>query len=826
MSYETGQPIFKDYILKSPIGEGGFGRVYLVESPNGIRFALKVLHRGVEMEQRGVESVKGISSDYLVRVLDYGETVAGQPCILMEYYKDNLRSVVDAGKVDEERACRCFEHILKGLMVLERHGVMHRDIKPENLFIREGNIKIGDFGTARYTAGDTSHKSHVIGTIQYMAPERFSDQYGHAVDRWAAAAVFYRLLTGKYPFKGKDRTQIFAAILRDEPGLDLVPEKYHGFFGKCFSKDEKYRYQSPQEMLADFKRAGKLESGKKKKFGSFSVVLLISILLSIGVYSLWLASRGGGEHGSLAQTEQKKYSLSVFPVPHDAEVRFLNIDKQYSPDIPLPPGRYKIEVSKEGFRSKIKEVVIADSKREIWVNLTKLKYPLTIETTPDDAKVQIGNTDQDYKPFMMLEPGKYLVGVTRDGYKPHTEWVEIKSEAIVRSVQLKPEKNAYSLIIDSKPDEATVKIMNISSKYHPGIKLEPGRYDILVEYRGYKPFREWIEVTHQDVNLHVDLEKRWMYTYTIDNKSASVELRVRPITTDDKDDFVLREVENKYVDNGDGTVTDRTTGLIWEKMGSQRYITYEKAKEYVYELKKQKFAGHANWRLPTMDELWSLIEKEKQSSGFFIDSIFKTPSSEWYWCWSSDKTSSEANWVVHFDYREANWYDLLNNGSYARCVQSEKLTENIKLRSEAITTEDKDDFALKEVENGHVDNGDGTITDHTTGLMWEKSGSQNYMTFEEVRVYVNTLNQNKFAGYNDWRLPTVDELWSIVEKERRLNGLFLDPMFEAPSVWYWCWSSDTLSSESVWGVRFATRYVGSSILTSGGYVKCVRQVRY
>jgi len=693
MSYETGQPIFKDYILKSPIGEGGFGRVYLVESPNGIRFALKVLHRGVEMERRGVESVKGISSDYLVRVLDYGETVAGQPCILMEYYKDNLRSVVDAGKVDEERACRCFEHILKGLMVLERHGVMHRDIKPENLFIREGNVKIGDFGTARYTAGDTSHKSHVIGTIQYMAPERFSEKYGHAVDRWAAAAVFYRLLTGKYPFKGKDRTQIFAAILRDEPDLAVVPEKYRGFLGKCFNKDEEHRHGTTQEMLADFKNVGKKKPPKPKpksepepkarkidpgparrngginKFRTLIVVGLIGIFLAGGGYSLWLASQNGGDNGPSGQTEQAKYSLVVNTTPADAAVKLINAGKNYSPGVQLAPGSYKIEVSKEGFESKTEEVVITDSERKIRVALQKLKYPLTIKTTPEDAQVRIANIDRRYSPGMKLEPGRYHVEATRDGYEPRSEWVEIKDEALVHAVELTPEEKTYGLTVEPTPSDATVKIMNITPKYHPGIQLEPGRYNILVEHNDYKTYREWIAITDQDRDLKIELEKLPEPKPVPAPKpsvSASVELRSEPITTEDKDKFVLKEVENDYVNNGDGTITDRATGLMWEKSGSKNYIPYEKALAYVEELNQKRFSGHNDWRLPTVDELWSLMEKEKMNGDLYIDPIFDATQR---WCWSADKRSSGSAWVVYFNVRNVD-PNLLAYLYYVRCVRS------------------------------------------------------------------------------------------------------------------------------------------------------------
>ena len=74
---KPGEKIFKDYILKRKIGEGGFGRVYLVKNSIGQSFALKILFRGVEGEERGINSVLKIRSNHLVSVLDYGETVEG-----------------------------------------------------------------------------------------------------------------------------------------------------------------------------------------------------------------------------------------------------------------------------------------------------------------------------------------------------------------------------------------------------------------------------------------------------------------------------------------------------------------------------------------------------------------------------------------------------------------------------------------------------------------------------------------------------------------------------------------------------------------------------
>jgi hypothetical protein len=87
-----------------------------------------------------------------------------------------------------------------------------------------------------------------------------------------------------------------------------------------------------------------------------------------------------------------------------------------------------------------------------------------------------------------------------------------------------------------------------------------------------------------------------------------------------------------------------------------------------------------------------------------------------------------------------------------------------------------------------VDNGNGTITDRATGLMWEKSGSQNRRTMTRAKWYIKKLNEDKLAGYSDWRLPTIDELASLLKKDKT-HGMHIDSLFDRKQKS--CWSSDS-----------------------------------
>jgi len=136
--------------------------------------------------------------------------------------------------------------------------------------------------------------------------------------------------------------------------------------------------------------------------------------------------------------------------------------------------------------------------------------------------------------------------------------------------------------------------------------------------------------------------------------------------------------------------------------------------------------------------------------------------------------------------------------------------------------------------NDFVDNGDGTITDRATGLMWEGGGSPSVRLFERSKFYVRKLNEDKFAGYSDWRLPTVEELASLLKKDDN-NGIHIDPLFDKKQTS--CWSSDNGprsvragNPPQVWHVNFREGSLGLTqlhlpTLMTGPTYRYVRAVR-
>jgi hypothetical protein len=135
-----------------------------------------------------------------------------------------------------------------------------------------------------------------------------------------------------------------------------------------------------------------------------------------------------------------------------------------------------------------------------------------------------------------------------------------------------------------------------------------------------------------------------------DAKVYKVKLRDIPIELSvshekniiNKHNFFVKDLNEKggfsndFVDNGDGTVTDRATGLMWEKGGSSSLLRYLEAEKYVSRLNKEKFLFYIDWRIPTLEELCSLLEREKNERGQHISSLFKDTQSK---CLSADRFS-------------------------------------------------------------------------------------------------------------------------------------------------------------------------------------------
>lgn len=247
-----------------------------------------------------------------------------------------------------------------------------------------------------------------------------------------------------------------------------------------------------------------------------------------------------------------------------------------------------------------------------------------------------------------------------------------------------------------------------------------------------------------------------------------------------------------YTDNGNGTITDNVTGLMWQQspdtngdgtINSSDKMTHSEA---VAGASKLNLAGHTDWRLPTIKELYSLILfSGVDPSGYegtstdgmvpFIETnYFKfaygdTDAGERIidsqWATSTKYVGGDNLFGVNFADGRIKGYGLTNRHG------SEKEFFVIYVRGNT-------DYGT----NKFTDNGDGTITDNATGLMWMQMDSQQAMNWKEALSYAENL---EYAGHSDWRLPDVKELHSIVDYSRSpstTGSAAIDPLFNCTQI--------------------------------------------
>ena len=249
----------------------------------------------------------------------------------------------------------------------------------------------------------------------------------------------------------------------------------------------------------------------------------------------------------------------------------------------------------------------------------------------------------------------------------------------------------------------------------------------------------------------------------------------------------------QYKDNGDGTVSDLNTGLMWQKTPIAD-TTWDEA---VAKAARFESGGYNDWRLPTIKELYSLISftgrtgRSASDSIPYIDTKYfnfsygDTSKGERFidvQCWSSTEyvSTTMGNDATVFGVNFADGrikgypkYDPRNRRQGMR-----KVVRYVRGNTRYGT-------------NNFRDNGDGTITDSTTGLMWMKIDSgtlkaglkgDGAMNWQQALAWAENL---KYAGYSDWRVPNAKELQSIVDYSRSpatTQSAAIDPIFSTTAI--------------------------------------------
>jgi len=259
-------------------------------------------------------------------------------------------------------------------------------------------------------------------------------------------------------------------------------------------------------------------------------------------------------------------------------------------------------------------------------------------------------------------------------------------------------------------------------------------------------------------------------------------------------------LQPSYQDNGDGTITDLVTGLMWQQADDGVEKSWQKAFDYCENL---TLAGHDDWRLPDIYELETILDAGKYAPAI-NEEIFQCRSSYY---WSSSYTNN-FEWGAYFDYGYVKQFE---NSGYARCV---RLETGRSLDSFSLA---QNPHAERASSNVFVNNGDGTVTDYDTELMWQQSEAGDSYNWQGALAYCEDLSLDE---YQDWRLPNKRELLSIVDYSR--EDLAINPVFSCGAGSYWSSTTHSVNTSCAWQTVFSSGYDQYSDKTGIDRVRCVR----
>lgn len=299
---------FGHFIIREPLGEGGFSQVYRAyDRQRREVVALKLIDPtatqtadGRQRFLREIEAARRLRYRHIVPVYGAG-IVDGRAFLAMRLMRGGtLENRLPPGRaLSVVAAAQVMRHTARALDYALRLGVIHRDVKPSNIFYADGDRRIvclGDFGLAKVRGlGTVTRQGQVIGSIYYMAPEQVRGLINMTArsDVYSLGVVLYEMLTGRMPFEGQSQANILHAIVHGDPPQPrqfsnaITPEMERVIL-RALNKDPDRRYATAGELAAAFQNT--LPNGGQATTQRSGFWLAILGLLALLLLMLYLAN--------------------------------------------------------------------------------------------------------------------------------------------------------------------------------------------------------------------------------------------------------------------------------------------------------------------------------------------------------------------------------------------------------------------------------------------------------------------------------------------------------------------------------------------------------
>ena len=546
------------YQILKKINQGGMSTVYLATQRSmGRQVALKVMSPVLNADpifserfQREANIVGQLSHPNIVAIHDIGR-YRSLNYIAMDFLPGG--SVADAltkGALEPLEALHITRQIAMALDHASNKGYVHRDLKPENILFREdGSAVLTDFGVARAVARTTrmTNTGMVVGTPHYMSPEQAR---GAAVDGradlYSLGVVFYEMLTSAVPYQAEEAVAIAIKHLTDPiPRLPARHSLYQGLIDGFLAKDPDQRFQRGLDVVDAIDQLlaaldGKTPTSTTKmsntsvRVSSLLRALLMTLYgtLSDRITAAWARWRDKPLHQQNPRAEQQTIMRIQQVMQQSVPIKQRSRHFAGLVVVSLVLVWVLFSLFSNKFQWQSESVLVNDAVDMTSNILLPAPAPGSDSAQPAGEPIlgplQSAETDEtrQLRPVMRSEqtavPPAQVPTATSLGAQstaadsprqaaaadapleqPQEQGVEQDEPPVEEPVP------TYSLKVSVKPKDARIRIMNIVPRYTPGIALEPGRYDIEVSKAGYSSVRRWIEIDNADVNLAVQLERKF-----------------------------------------------------------------------------------------------------------------------------------------------------------------------------------------------------------------------------------------------------------------------------------------------------------------------------
>jgi len=442
------------YEILSELGQGAMGVVYKAVDPLIDRtVAIKTINLNLSRDEladfeerfnREAKSAGRLNHPNIVTIYDVGRAdhVA---FMAMEYLEGReLKEIIASGEaLQPDRVAEIIAQVADALAFAHDHGIVHRDIKPANIMVlRNGGVKITDFGIAKMASGSRTQIGIILGSPKYMSPEQVTGKpVDGRSDIFSLGAVLYELLTGKPAFGGGESTltTIMYQVLNEMPASPsdvnpAVPAAFDDIVARALAKAPEDRYRSAQEMADDLRNfrnpttasplasaasSGRRSTAKTGSDGDATVILnasqipvassqrsrkrwavLVAAAILAAAAALFITS---SREPTVTAVDDKKPTLpqapleaAVIPTPPAATESKVP-DGQPSIAVPtqatlgfavLPWGEIFIGGKSQGASPPIREIKLSPGKHQIEIKNTDFPpYRQTVELEAGASKI-------------------------------------------------------------------------------------------------------------------------------------------------------------------------------------------------------------------------------------------------------------------------------------------------------------------------------------------------------------------------------------------------------------------------------------------------------